>query len=395
MNSHHRLYLYGVPIDYDLDGLLDRDEAEIHGSDPTLSDTDADGLDDGVEITNGSDPRNPDSDYDGVLDGNDPDSLTIPDLQPGIGGIALSDAAPTEGGEVTITLPVENMGAHSARGVVVSFFAGDPADAGRYLCADFIPLIPIGATQAASCVWSTANVTGTHEIHLLIDPLNNIAEENETNNNVSALITIRTRPDLRVASILPLPAEAAVSETVTITAILSNTGQTESGMQQVALYDDGILVSTIPANVPALSSIVVALPWSPATAGGHMLRVVADDTNVVAEPRELNNDATASGYAGFFTPLTIDNGGATDPPYTPVLGYGYLTEGTVRDCGGAEPYETYRQNPSGNQLLYQYDHLLPGRFYHLDLTFFLCSGSRELRVLVDGVELARHHGQCD
>ncbi len=47
---------------------------------------------------------------------------------------------------------------------------------------------------------------------------------------------------------------------------------------------------------------------------------------------------------------------------------------------------------AAEQLQYQFDHLLPGRFYKLDLSFLLCGSgsiSRVQRVLVDGMEIAR------
>jgi hypothetical protein len=42
---------------------------------------------------------------------------------------------------------------------------------------------------------------------------------------------------------------------------------------------------------------------------------------------------------------------------------------------------------SGQTLQYRFDHLLLGHFYHLDLTFYLCVGTRQISVLVDGLPL--------
>ena len=47
-------------LDLDADGLEDEQEVLVHGTDPTLFDTDGDGASDGVEITFGSDPLNAD-----------------------------------------------------------------------------------------------------------------------------------------------------------------------------------------------------------------------------------------------------------------------------------------------------------------------------------------------
>ena len=55
--------------DTDGDGLADRVERDIHGTDPYAADSDGDGADDGAEIAAGTDPLNTDSDGDGLSDG--------------------------------------------------------------------------------------------------------------------------------------------------------------------------------------------------------------------------------------------------------------------------------------------------------------------------------------
>ena len=58
--------------DSDGDGLSDRDEVFVHGTDPRRADTDGDGLSDGPEALAGSDPRDADENNDGIPDGADP-----------------------------------------------------------------------------------------------------------------------------------------------------------------------------------------------------------------------------------------------------------------------------------------------------------------------------------
>lgn len=55
--------------DTDGDGLVDGVEVKVHGSDPRLADTDGDGLSDAREVSLGTSLRNPDTDGDGLLDG--------------------------------------------------------------------------------------------------------------------------------------------------------------------------------------------------------------------------------------------------------------------------------------------------------------------------------------
>lgn len=67
-------YLELVPAgeaDSDGDGLSDDDERDVHGTDPMLSDTDGDTLEDGAEVDLGTDPTLADSDADGLDDADE------------------------------------------------------------------------------------------------------------------------------------------------------------------------------------------------------------------------------------------------------------------------------------------------------------------------------------
>jgi hypothetical protein len=64
--------------DSDQDGLSDDDEALVTGTDPNNSDSDSDGLVDGVEVANRMNPLDPDMDKDGVTDGQEVNQGTDP-----------------------------------------------------------------------------------------------------------------------------------------------------------------------------------------------------------------------------------------------------------------------------------------------------------------------------
>ena len=75
--------------------ISDDDEFTL-GTNPGNSDTDGDGLGDGVEITLGTNPSNADTDGDGVGDGDEVANCTDP-LVPDAGGSGGSSSGGCEG----------------------------------------------------------------------------------------------------------------------------------------------------------------------------------------------------------------------------------------------------------------------------------------------------------
>jgi len=86
INDSAEINIYGtspIDIDSDHDGLSDADEINIHNTDPLLNDSDGDGILDGEEVNLGFDPNDDtstpviDRDNDGIADGSD-NCLQIP-----------------------------------------------------------------------------------------------------------------------------------------------------------------------------------------------------------------------------------------------------------------------------------------------------------------------------
>ena len=314
------------------------------------------------------------------------------DLAVGVDDLSFSNPTPSEMDLVNVMAEVRNEGPLVAQNVVVTFWAVRGTGERTMLGSHFVPAIAGNDSATASIMWDTGSYLGPVTIRVSVDPLQQITELDEENNTAAAPITVLSRADLHVMDIAAaetlrqgLPGSVAVT--------LDNSGETDAAGSLTALYlgdpeAGGILIGTAAVAVNAGISTTITLPWTPSQTGSATLYAIADAENTVNEYDETNNTTAQAVLVGWGDPIYLDAGAPTETPYDPAIGFGYLDAGIVVNSCGNQPHQTYRQRNSGESLRYRFDNLLPDRFYHLDLTFFLCSGSRILRVLVDGVEAA-------
>ena len=322
------------------------------------------------------------------------------DIDPAIneGGISVSDTSPMETSFVTVTATIDNLGNYEAKNVMATFFVTDPVSGLSILGSDFIPLIPSGGSVPANIVWDTSGYNGNVSLSVILDNADQLIELDENNNTTFTAIDILSRPDLQASSWDLSDPEPVVGETITINVNSLNGGQTASGVTLYTLYNgnpdtDGVLLdSQMQSGISGNGSDVSTLSWTPSMPGPYRLFLRLDENDTVNEFDETNNLLWKDVYVGFAGPLLLDSGSAaTDPAYTPSLGYGVVDTGqadVLSSCGDNLPEETLRRDPSG-EIVYQFDHLLPGHFYHLDLTMRECdSAGRQEDVYIDGVKIA-------
>lgn len=303
--------------------------------------------------------------------------------------ISFNPPAPVETDEITVSALLRNAGSRDSGPVIASFFATPPGGREWYIGSTFVANVTAGGVATTPLPWVTTGFTGDVPVRVVIDPFNRVAETNENNNQASKTLTIKTRPDLRLTAITPADPEPVAGETVQVSLPLRNDGQTAAGPSVLALYDGNpanggaliceILDVTVPGN--GESSQICA--WTPAAPGLHRLFAVADRDRAVNEADESNNQGWQDVYVGFAGPILVDSGGASDPSYTAAGGYGYLN-GSASEFCGADPLQSQRTSANG-KVEYRFDHLLPGHFYHLDLTLVECDGIGRLeQVYIDG-----------
>ncbi len=307
--------------------------------------------------------------------------------------IAFGALTPVEGDIVPVTATLQNTGTVTCGPLVASFFATAPGWGEWYIGSAFVPAIPAAGTAPAAIDWDTLGFAGAVPVRVVLDPYYRLAESNEGNNEASSSLTLLTRPDLLIHQVLLSDAEPVAGEAVTVTLVVSNTGQTAASDAVCALYDGnpdagGSQIAAQTITVPGASYQNLVFVWTPASPGLYRLFAGSDRENAVWEYDEGNNESWRDVYVGLAGPHVLDSGAASDVAYTTELGYGYVDEGLadiLPSCGaGTLPEDTLRQDPAG-RVVYRFDHLLPGHFYHLDVTLSECDGAgRQESIYVDG-----------
>ena len=206
----------------------------------------------------------------------------------------------TNGTLIAVNATIHNAGGRNATDVLVRFHDGPPAPPNQIDSDQTIPRIPyLFGTGIASVSW-LAEPVGFHDICVVVDPDNFIAESNETNNQACASVeVVSPLPDLSIAvgdiATTPPPPMTEYSA-VRINATVRNIGGLISDAT-VARFSDGVppspqidgdqLVGPIQIN----GETNVSVGWVAMSPGMHVICVIADPDNVVAEIDETNNMA--------------------------------------------------------------------------------------------------------
>ncbi|MBI5032504.1 MAG: peptidoglycan DD-metalloendopeptidase family protein [Chloroflexi bacterium] len=299
----------------------------------------------------------------------------------------------SEGNTIPISVTVHNNGAQNAASAVVGYYVGDPQNGGRLLGNSYVATIPAGGATTANFNWNTEGFTHTQTLFAFVDPPNAIAETLENNNIVSKTLYVKTKPDLRVASIALSSTDRVVGEPITATLVISNTGETTSSTSTARLEElgergDSSTQDISTGTIAPTSTITIARQLLVSQFGTRVITVTADATNAITESIESNNVMTRTVSVGI-NAKNIDAGSAGDLAYNSTSGYGYLN-GETYDFGtpSGTVTKTVRYNGSGT-VQYRFDGLQPSRFYHLDATFYQEGESFNQLVLFDSVDSGR------
>lgn len=209
---------------------------------------------------------------------------TKPDLTLSMGDITFTSEKPTNGTNVWVNATIHNVGETDAFNVTVKFFDGEKQIGMENIS---ISLIAANSTEQVAVLWN-ATPAGSHIILIEIDLDGKIDESNENNNNASKIITVKTRPDLEVKSIV---LSSYVEGSVTINASIRNNGGTDASDVKIDFYDNFNPIKTTTVSVPASNESIVSVIYT-FTPGNHTVKVVIDTDNEIYEFNEGNNEKT-------------------------------------------------------------------------------------------------------
>jgi CARDB len=316
-------------------------------------------------------------------------AVTTGDLELGCPGLPTCLAS--EEMSVPISVTVRNTGFQNATSAVVGYYVGDPRAGGRLLGNSYVPSVAAGGGSTASFNWNTQSFTGPQTLYAFVDPPDAIVEISNSNNIISQTLYIKTKPDLRVASVAFDHTDVIEDEPVNATLVVSNSGETGALSSTLRLVSAGVrgdvVTDTVQAgSIAPTSTVTLNSAFTPTAFGMHTITFTTDLSNTVGESNEVNNVLTTTMFVGL-RPPRLDAGAGSDVPYTATVGYGYLN-GQTFDFGGDTLTSTVRYDGNGN-VQYKFDGLQPSRSYHLDATFFQVGDTFTQTVKFDGVDSSK------
>lgn len=202
---------------------------------------------------------------------------------------------------VTTALNVPNkVVANQSYNVETTINNGGLDDAGEFLVklydneqevgSQIINSLSAGASTTINFNW-TPSTSGSHNLNVIIDVLNQVNEANETNNEFNTSVTVeKQRADL-VATGLTVPDDPELNTTYQINATIKNSGLASAGSFVVKLYDGSNLIeSKTVTSLGTNKTTTLNFSWKPSSTGTHTLKIVVDTENQVDESDETNNE---------------------------------------------------------------------------------------------------------
>ena len=161
--------------------------------------------------------------------------------------------------------------------------------------------------------------------------------------NATANVTIQFSdlalplPDLSVSSVSTTPATIFEGDSVTLTAVVNNTGGSNAVDVNVSFYDGGNYInSSIAGLIMPGGSVNVSVVWNTTmtTVGSHVINVTVDPLDRIVEENEDNNTYLQQVNVGRRLPdLMMDQTDISSTPATPYAGNDFTISAVIHNIG--------------------------------------------------------------
>jgi len=255
--------------------------------------------------------------------------------------ITWAPSEATIGDEVTLTVKVKNQGDARSDFAYVAYYVDD-----NRVASDRVNMVSPNATDNQTFTWTIT--AREHVIRAFADFTETVDETDETNNEKTVTLS-PALADLIVESIDWSLNNPLAGETVTFSVTTANNGAYRSGASLVRLYIDNkpMGYQDIPEIDPG-GRVTRTFDWKVAE-GSHAIRAVIDDSDLVIESDEANNE-TLIAYP--LPDLAIE--ALTWSPVEPAMGdkvtlTAYVKNKGSLNAGGSQVYFYVNDNVANYQ----------------------------------------------
>lgn len=209
-------------------------------------------------------------------------AAVTPDLT--ISDISWNPPAPVEGGAVTFTALISNVGFVNASSFKVAYYL-DGSKVGEWS----ITSLPARNNVTKSFMWTAT--AGNHTVKVFADSGYSVQERFETNNGREEAFQVgpKPKPDLTIGAISWKPEAPASGATVTFIVTIKNIGTGNAGSFKTAYYiNETKLGEWSTTSLPSEQEVNATFTWT-YVEGTHIIKAIADSNGEVQEEDETNN----------------------------------------------------------------------------------------------------------
>jgi subtilase family serine protease len=277
--------------------------------------------------------------------------------------------------KVTFTVTVKNQGAANVDYSDIVYYIDN-----TQISTDQVNPISINATDNQTFTWTAT--AGEHAIKAFVDYTKSITESDEANNEKVTTLT-PLGPDLIIRSIDWSHNDPAVGETVTFTVTVENDGKLRAGSSLLHVYIDDSPrgYQDIPAIAPG-TTVSRTFDWK-VEDGLHTIRAVIDDSKLVAETSEKNNETLIAYPAPDLTMEAVTWNPIDPSPGDKVTLTAYLKNKGSRGAGSFQIYLYVDDEVVGYQEVPQLD---AGAYVTEDFEWEVATGLHTITMFADGTD---------